>query len=298
MAVYLGAYGRLTLRRKTSNGIKESVVNSSDVNVGKKRFSFDFDTGFLISGDQVEITSTNNTTLNFVSSSGWSNGVKQSSGKWFIHVDELGGVRLYTTFGDALAGGTASAIALDAIATDIPIKIIVANASNRILGAITNYELNTNRETVDTTALSDQFRSQWSSLMSGSGRIDCHWDYKDSYGGGTYETANYLLQLVLRTEVGSEFSAQLFLKTGGYAPSYAAEDVDDQIYYEINGVLTASALAFTPDNIVTMAADFVTTGPIRLLAKTASDFRVLQESADGILLEQDVTASLLQEADG
>jgi hypothetical protein len=298
MAVYLGTYGRVTLKRKTSNGVKESVVNPSDVNVSRKRFSFDFDPGFLISGDQVEITSTNNATLAFVSTAGWSNGVKQSSGKWFIHVDELGGIRLYSTFGDALTGGSTNAIALDSIATDIPITVVVANAANRILGAITSYELNTSREMVDTTALSEQFRSQWSSLMSGSGRITCQWDYKDAYGGGNYETANYLLQLVLRTEVGSEFSAQMFLKTSGYNPNNTVTEADDQIYYQIDGVLTASALQFTPDSVVEMVADFVTTGPIRLLADVVTESKVLQENTDDILLEQDVTASLLQEAEG
>lgn len=298
MAVYLGTYGRVTLKRKTSNGVKESVVNPSDVNVSRKRFSFDFDPGFLISGDQVEITSTNNATLAFVSTAGWSNGVKQSSGKWFINVDELGGIRLYSTFGNALTGGSSNAIALDAIATDIPIKVVVANAKARILGAVTSYELNTNRETVDTTALSDQFRSQWSSLMSGSGRITCHWDYTDSYGGGEYETANYLLQLILRTEVGSEFNAQLFLKTNEYSPNGSSAELSDQLYYEIDAVITAAALQFTPDNVVSMEADFVTTGPIRLFADLIAESKVLQENTDDILLEQDATASLLQEAEG
>lgn len=298
MAVYLGTFGRITLQRKSSEGALESVINPSDVNTTRKRFSFDFDQGFLVTGDQIEITSTNGATLSWVSTAGWSNGTKQANGKWFVNVDELGGIRLYSTFANALNGGSANAIALDTIATDIPIRVVIANARRRILGAITSYELSTQREAVDITALADQFRSQYSSLMTGSGRISCQWDYKDCCGGGDYETAHYLLQLALRTEVGSEFGAQLFLKTDGYNPSGVAGQADDLIWYEIDGVITASAVQFSPGTIVEMTADFITTGPIRLKTKTIPDNKILQESGSDILLEQDATASLLQEADG
>jgi len=296
MAVYLGTFGRVTLKRKTTTGAKFSTVNPSDVNSARKRFSFDFDPGYLITGDQVEISSTNGAVLSFVDETGWSDGVKRSSGKWFVNIDELGGIRLYSTFANALLGGGTNAIALDDIATNIPIKVVVENASSRILGAITSYELNTSREMIDTTALSEQFRSQWSSLMSGSGRINCQWDYKDCCGDGNYETANYLLQLVLRTEVGSEFSAQLFLKVPGYNPSGDVLQLNDEIYYEIDGVLTASAVQFQPGTIVEMSAEFVTTGPIRLLSNTSQISKVLQENTDDIRLEQDATASLLQDS--
>lgn len=298
MAVYLGTFGRITLRRKSDQGALESVINASDVNPSRKRFSFDFDEGFLITGDQIEITSTNGATLDWIDETGWGGGAKQSNGKWFVNVDELGGIRLYSNFANAVNGGSANAIALDTIATNIPIRVVIANRGGRILGAITGYELSTQRESIDVTALSDQFRSQWSSLMSGSGRISCQWDYKDCCGGGEYETAQYLLQLANRTEVGSEFSAQLYLKTDQYNPSGVAGEADDQIWYEIDGVLTGSAVQFAPSTIVEMTAEFITTGPIRLRVKTVVGNKVLQENADDILLEQDATASLLQEADG
>jgi hypothetical protein len=295
MSVYLGTFGRIQLLRKSSEGFKYSVVNPSDVNTNRKRFSFDFDTGFLLTGDQVEITSTDGSVLAWVDETGWSNGVKQSSGKWYVNVDELGGIRLYSSFADALNGYTAPAIAMDAIAVDVPIRVQVANSVPRILGAITGYELNTARETIDITALSDQFRSRYSSLMSGSGRISCQWDYKDCCGGGAYEASNYLLQLVLRTEVGSEFDADLFLKVDGYNPSGVPEEASDTLFYRVSGVLTAAAVQFMPGAIVEMTAEFITTGKIQLLSNLTPLSRVLQESADDILLEQDAAASLLQE---
>lgn len=297
MAVYLGTYGRVTLRRKTDEGEKVSTVNPSDVNVNRRRFSFDFEPGFLISGDQIEITSTNGAVLGWVDETGWANSTKQTSGKWFINVDYIGGIRLYSTFSAALRGNTSEAIQLDALGAEVPIRVMVANAKSRILGSITSYELNTNRETIDVTALSEEFRSQYSSLMSGSGRIACQWGYLQNFGQGEHETANYLLQLILRTEVGSEFEAELFLKTSGYNPDRGRSDTSDQLYYKINGVLTNAVVAVQPTTIVEMTADFVTTGPIQLLAVTAPEFKLLQENGDRISLEQDASSYLLLETE-
>jgi hypothetical protein len=296
MAVYLGTFGRVELRRKSDQGALQSVVNSSDVNTARKRFSFDFDPGYLITGDQIEITSTNGAVLAWISTAGWGDGIKQSNGKWFVNVDDLGGIRLYSTFANAVNGGSANAIALDNIATDIPIRVDIANSRVRTLGAITNYELSTQREAIDITALSDMFRSQWSSLMSGSGRISCQWDYRDCCGNGEYETAQYLLQLAVRTEVGSEFTAQLYLKTPGYNPSGVEAQANDQIWYEVDGVITGSAVQFAPGTIVEMTADFITTGPIRLRVSDGSASKILQEDDDEIRLEQNAAASLLVEA--
>lgn len=297
MAVYLGTFGEVQLLRKSVEGAKFSVVNPSDVNVTRKRFSFDFETGFLITGDQVEITSTNGAVLDFVDETGWGDGIKQSNGKWFVHVDELGGIRLYSNFNDALSGAQGNAIPMDTLFGDIPIRVAVANALPRILGTITNYELNTSRETIDITAISDQFRSQWSSLMSGSGRISCQWDYRDRPGTSGYETPHYLMQLAIRTEVGSEFSARLYLKTDTYNPTGEITTRNDQIWYDIEGIITASAIQFTPGTIVEMTADFITTGPIRLLTQTTQSSKILQENEGDIRLEQNPTVSLLQEGE-
>jgi hypothetical protein len=291
MSTYLGAYGRVALRRKSSEGEKLSVVNASDINVSRRRFSFDFETGFLISGDQVEITSTDGSTLDFVGTDGWANNTKQTSGKWYVFVDDLGGIRLYNNFAASLDGELNAAITLDSIASDIPIRVKVENASTRLLGAVTSYEVNTNREAIDVTALSEEFRSQYSGLMSGSGTISCHWDYLDTVA----ETGNYLLQLILRTEVGSEFDAELFVKVNEYSPTGNQEELNDRIYYSISGIITNAAVAFQPGSIVEVTADFVTTGPIRLKVGLGQLNYLLQENGDRLELEQDSSSYLLLE---
>lgn len=295
MSVYLGTYGLVELRRASDVTQKTSVVNPGDVNTARRRFSFDFDTGFLTTGDQLEITSTDGSDLDFVDASGWLTGTVQSSGTWYIHVDELGGIKLYDTYDKSLAGVQSQAIALAAIASDIPITAKVVNAVPHILAECTFFELSTNREAVDTTALGDEFRSQYSSLISGSGSLRAYWEYLPQYANGsTTENAHYLLQLAVRTEIGSRFGAKLYLKNQGLGTSATA--VDDLIWYEIEAVISQAAVSFAPDNTVEVTADFVTTGPIRLLSKTATDNKVLQENSGDIRLEQDASSNLLREA--
>jgi hypothetical protein len=295
MSIYLGTCGRVALQRISLQGAKESIVDPGDVNASRKRFSFDFDPGMFITGDQLEIANTTGGILSFVSTSGWSDGVKKEGGKWFINVDELGGIRLYSTFGLALNGGEANAITLDPLGSSIPISVVVANNRHRVVGQLTSYELNTAVEAIDYTALGEQFRSQYSSLMSGSGRFTAVWDYIDTVGGGAWETSHYLLQLALRTEIGSEFRAQMFLKTTEQNPTGNVATSDDEIWYEITGVITQAAMQVAAASIVEVTADFVTTGPIQIRTQTVGIDAILQEDTGDIRLEQDAAARLLQE---
>lgn len=297
MSVYLGSFGRITLERTASVGALASVVNPSDVNVSRRRFSFDFDSGQLLTGDRIQIRRTDAGVLEFIAASAWLDNTQQSAGTWYIHVDDVGGIRLYDNFADALNGLTTTALELATTANDIPISVTVENSRDRILGQVLNYELNTSREVVDTTALSDEFRSQYASLMSGSGQITCLWDYLDEVGGGAYETSHYLLQLVLRTQIGSSFNAQLYLKSDNYTANPLANTVDDQIWYEISGVITNAAIQFDTNTAVQMTADFITTGPVLLKTKTIPDYDLLLSDDGRILLNQDTGATMLLETD-
>lgn len=286
MGIYLGNIGGIEITRKSFEGKKESLVNPSDVNVSRDRFSFDFDEGMLISGDLVEISTTDNSNLDFVAATGWSNNTVQTSGAWYVFIDELGGIRLYNNFDDSLEGSTAGLIPLAAINRDIPIRIEVQGRDRRLLASITDYELNTNRETVDITALSDQYRQQYSSLISGSGTLTAQWDYVDEAGR---EPVNYLMQLVLRTEIGSTFHAKFFIKstntdaTGG---SFSATQLNDALWWEFDALVTNAATSFAPGDIIVSRIDFAATGAIRLRAKTTGPRKLLQESGDPLLLEQ------------
>jgi hypothetical protein len=295
MGIYLGNVGNIELTRKSLEGSVESVVNPSDVNTERDRFSFDFDSSFLISGDLVELTTTDGTDLDFVDATGWDNSTVQSSGNWYVFVDELGGIKLYETFDESLEGGLTGLVPLTAIARDIPIRVRIRDRDSRLLAAVTEYELNTNREIVDITTLSDEHRQQYSSLISGSGRLTAHWDYTNVYDE---EPVHYLMQLVLRTEVGSAFRGKFFVKYGNTTPQagdFDATQINDALWWEFDALVTASAVSFAADQMITGTIDFVATGPIRLRAQTQQKRFLLQEDDGKIKLEKPANSHLLLE---
>ena len=286
MGIYLGNIGNVEITRRSTEDGLASIVNPSDVNASRNRFSFDFDEGCLISGDLVEITATDGTNLDFIAASGWSDATVQSSGNWFIFIDELGGIRLYNNFDDSLEGSAAGLVPLAAITRDIPISVEVQDRGGRLLACVTDYELNTNRETVDITALSDRYREQYSSLITGSGRITAQWDYVNEAG---QEPVHYLMQLVLRTEIGSGLHLKLYVKsaeTDASGGPFSATQLNDALWWEFDALITNSATSFAPGNIIVSTIDFVATGAIKLRARTTTASRLLQEAGDPILLEQ------------
>ena len=289
MTVYLGSFGEIKLKRVFDGGALSSQLDVGDVNVTEKRFSFDFEHGQLLTGDQIEITATDGTALDFV------NSYTQSSIKKFIHVDQLDGVRMYNTFAEAVTGGKANAVTLAAPGNSIPIKVVVQSTTPRVLAQVTSYEINTERETVDTTTLSDEFRSRVNTLISGSGRISAFWEYT---GNQEQEVPNYLFELAHRTSIGSNFVGRFYLKRAQYCPDGADPfRSEDQIWWQVEGIITNAAVQFSPDNTVEITADFITTGDLQLKMSTEFDDALLQEDSGDIRLDQDSGAKLLLQQD-
>lgn len=288
MTVYLGTHGQVELKRVFNGGELQSTIDVADVNATAKRFSFDFEHGQLVTGDQIEITSTDGSALDFIDS------YTDSSAKKFIFVDELDGIRLYNTFALAVAGGTANAVALATPGDAIPIKVKVETVSAKLLAQVNNFEINTERETVDTTVLSDEFRTRVNTLISGSGRISAFWEYT---GDTANELPMYLFELAHRTKVGSNFSGQFYIKKSGYNPSGLVERNDDEIWWNVEGIITAAAIQFSPDSTVQITADFITTGEIQLRMKLETPDALLQEDSGDIRLDQDGDAKLLLQQD-
>jgi hypothetical protein len=269
MSIYLGYTGSVELTRSSIDESFTSVVNPSDVSAARDCFSFDFAQGMLLTGDQLEITATDNGALDFVT------GRTYSSGKWYINVDQVGGIRLYSSFSNAVAGGSTGRVDLSAPTRNIPIRIQVANSIGRLMAKVTNYELNTSRDAVDVTEIGDEFKRQYGTLISGSGSIQCFFDYTNtSYTGALTdpELAVYMHQLIIRQQLGSEFKAKLYLVTRG-----TGADVDDEVWYEFNALITNVAMAFDPAEPVRSTIQFVTTGEIKLLVKTVSNYLVQED---------------------
>jgi hypothetical protein len=288
MAVLLGEIGKVELRRTSADEPITGTVKQSDVNPSKDRFSFDYPTGLLITGDQAEIKTTDSSLLSFVAASGWPTAQVYRDGIFYLYVDEIGAIRLYSTFDEAIAGETTGRIDLVDPGRDVPISVQVRNSNERMLGQVRSYELNTERDVIDATALSDEFKRSYSGLISGSGRLVCFFDYErrsdDSSLQSGVEMPIYLNQLILRTRTGSELWAKLTLVGRGRKPGGTVDDFDDEVWYEFTGRITNVGMSFIPDEPIEATVDFVTTGEIKLRTRYTTNY-LLQEQGDRIRLE-------------
>jgi hypothetical protein len=291
MTVFLGSSGYVQLRRSTPPRIFTSLVDPGDVNAAKNRFSFDFPSGMLLTGDRLKIKSTTGVVLAFIAASGWSGGSQLADGQWYINVDELGGIRLYDTFSNSLNGTATGRVSLAAITSSIPISVQSVEGQYQILGLVKSYELNNDREVVDVTSLSDEFRQKESSLISGNGQISCEFHYQESAATGITgpsEVTSYLHQLLLRQKLGAEFDARLFIVAEGKN----FDSPTDSLWFEFKGVITSAAISLGTGQITLSNFGFVTTGEIEMKVGKGSLGYVLQEDASRLLLEQDATAKL------
>ena len=281
MTVYLGTYGTIELQRQSATPFFQLELKRNDIDITKKRFGFNkLQHGDLVTGDKIKITAD--------SSLGLISGSTEKSTEKYIHVDTVDGIRLYDTFAKAVNGTQADAETLTKPSTDLSVKVEILNDA-RIVAQVKSFELNTERETVDTTTLSDDFRNRISTLISGSGRISAFWEYT---GDTAREVPNYILQLVLRTKVGSNFKGRFFLKVDDYNPSGVSARANDLVFYDLEGMLTSAAVQFTPSNAVEIAADFVTTGAIQLRMVTEPPVKLLNEDGTSLLLKPGDTAKL------
>jgi len=280
MTVYLGNAGNIELTRDSGDTIA-GTIRVADVNAVLNMFSFDFSFGAFVTGDFVEFSST--TTLSFVS------GYAYTKGNWFVNVDQLGGLRLYNTYSDAIAGTSNNRVALAVPGADIAVSCRILNSVPRILANIIRFELSTDREAVDTSSLGDEFRNQYSTLITGSGSINCQFDYATA---GETEIAVYLHNLLLRQQFGSDFKANLYILTEGQAQGINA--ANDSVWYEIQGVMTNAAIQCTAGDIIESRFEFITTGEIKLRVQTTTWGDLLLNAANDRLVLSTADADILE----
>ena len=280
MSIYLGNAGNIELTRDSGDVIA-GTITAANVVATKGMFSFDFSSGAFVTGDFVEFKST--TTLSFIS--GWA----YPKGNFFVNVDQIGGLRLYNTYSDAVAGTSNNRIALATPGANIAVSCTILNSVPRILGQIVKFELSTDREAADTTGLGDEFRNQYSTLITGSGSIECIFDYAIA---GQVEVAVYLHNLLLRQQFGSDFKANLYILSEGQAQG--ANAANDSVWYEISGVMTQAAISCVAGDIIGSTFTFVTTGEIKLRVQTSTFSDLLLNSAGDRMVLSTADADVLE----
>ena len=284
MSIYFGSTGFIELKRDALNSVLGTSLDPADVNTAKKRFSVDNVSGSLITGDQVEIETVDGSNLELLSGHDFPDLRK------YIHIDDMGGIRLYNTFASALAGETTDALTLTTPSSTKNILIRPRNTRFRPLAKITEFEITPSRDTVDVTNLGQEFRQQYENgLISGQGTIQTIWQHRnfqnDTPGYASPEFPVYLSQLLVRMQQGADFEGRFYIYND---PSQTTNSV----WYQSMCVVTNVAVNVPASGLIEARIEFVTNGEIRLhngvppsfLLLESSD-KILQEDGDGILLE-------------
>lgn len=292
--IYLGTSGQILLERASSGPPVFASLRISDVNTSLRRWSADFPIGTFITGDRVQIKRTDGSNLELV------NGHNFPDGNWYFHVDALGGIALYDTYAAAINNATSEAKQLVTPSSSQPIQLKIASKKKSIVGNITNYSLTTVRETIDITALGEEFRRQYDAgLMSGQGTMTCLWNYKDvktlDGSGLTSEPAHYFSQLILRLKMGAKFNGEFYIVNSDsvYGANGADESSKTNLWWDASCVVTNVGMQFSPSEPIISQIEFVTTGPVTMRMGALPSY-LLQESGDRILQEDGSSGILLE----
>ena len=176
MTYFLGNVGNVRLRRNSEN-ILNVVVKDADTITSLNRIGIEGAIDNLLTGDKVTISTEDARGIAFFPVNSWvdGEGVSHRSFSQFINVNAAGGVRFFPTFQAAVNNVRAQEYTIQSFGGGpLPLQIQVRDISANVLGDVTSYEFNTDREALETTALSDKFKRMYSAgLISGSGKIDC-----------------------------------------------------------------------------------------------------------------------------
>lgn len=288
MTYFLGHYGKVKLQRKSVESFGSRIL-PADINVLLNRFSFIDSLENILTGDQITITTADARGLDFLPAASWPDGTTQNNIRAFVNINAMGGIRFFENFTDAINNNRANEYQLEEFSGGaLTISIQIRGSGERLLGDVTGFTFNTDREALETTTMSDKFKRMYSAgLISGSGSIDCFFNTENS---GQTENSLLMLQLINRTDIGSEFKCFLQLTEDEAYPE--AQD----IYYEFDAAITRAGVEVRADQIISCVFDFVTTGEIRLLIGEPAGY-LLKESTDRIEIESSLDFLLTELTD-
>ena len=287
MTVYLGDSGGIELQRASGSGLNITLLDG-DVNVNKRRFSPEEDIqGTFVTGDMVDIATRDGSNLVLI------DGHNFDDWRGYVYVDEIGGIRLYDKYQDAVEGSINKALPLVASTQRQDLRMETRGDSYTPLGQITSYEFTTERETVNTTHLGSQFVQQYEAgLISGQGTIECFWSHKANLCDldtdcNEVEFPAYLAQLCIRLNQGADFFGRFFV--------YRGMPRENSVWYESECVVTSASIEVSPDQIITTTIQFVTTNQFKLLTGKPPSYLLMEDGFSYVLKEDGVSRLILAE---
>jgi hypothetical protein len=293
MSVFLGTSGYVEIQRNSNDQALVTSLDPNDINIIRRRFSVDFARGSLITGDKVTIATTDKSPLQLV------NGHQDPSGNYFpdwrgyVHIDDVGGIRLYNEFGPSLTGEITNSLQLIKPSSSVQISIQSRDDDYNRLARIMQYELTTSRDQINLDVLGDEFRSFYDAgIISGQGALECFWEHRQDLGednnqaGLPPEFSSYLARLIVRLKQGAGFRSRFFIY---------AESGKPAVWYEADCIVTNVGLNVEPEQVVKTQIQFATTGAVEL-HQGLPDAYLLQEDSSRIL-QEDGSPILLEEFD-
>ena len=273
MTVFAGHYGSIELKRLGGSFKLDLEIRAQDISSGRKRFAFstkegnDIPWSTITTGDRVRIATTDNRGLPFRFFTNAANsqyiddpGASVGPLEFFANVDTMGAIRMYRTFADAIANPNARylAVPLSKTAGDAPwpVTVTLLPGAYNTLGKVEGFTISTDRESIDITSLGDRYRGMSASAISGSGTVDCLFEFKNVTGE---EIPAALADLIQKVEIGSQFEGKFYLLAPSSSPPRGYTAIESA-YYQVRAMITKSALTVQSDAIVDCSFDFVTTG--------------------------------------
>jgi len=268
---FTGQDGCVKIKRRTSDSFTTEVLED-DLDLSLNRFGFDRSELNMITGDRVDIETQDPRGVAWLPVEAF-----------YAHVSADGALRAFPTYEAAINNDRALEYVLTPFTGGpITVTIRVRDTSFEPLASVVNFTFDTDRATLDATVLGDAFTVPLGQgLISGSGTIDCLFDYRRKINCGPNsgvvgELPVLLLQTIYRLDIGSEFDALLQL-----APE---TDRSEQVFYEVQAVATRTGVVVNREGLIQCSLNFVSTGPFRLVIGEPSGY-ILQESDDRIQQE-------------
>ncbi len=285
MTVYLGDSGGIELKR-TAGHAAEMTLLDGDVSVEKRRFSPQQDfLGTFITGDQVDIETKDGSNLHLIA------GHDFPDWRGFVFIDALGGLRLFDSFKEAVAGQRDQAVELVDWPDRQNLTMRTRGDTFTSLAKITSYDFTTERETVNTTILGSQFVQQYEAgLIQGQGTIDCFWEHQyqlcdpDVCDGGV-EFSSYLAQLCIRLTQGADFFGRFFVYRDG-------DPGINSVWYEAECIVTSASISVGAGEAITSTIQFVTTGQFKLLTGIPPAY-LMEEDGISLILQEDGVSRII-----
>jgi hypothetical protein len=279
-------------------------IEPSDVETSSNRFTFEDTRLTLVTGDRVwirRIDANGDPTglLDFVDKSGWGDGLQHPDGQWYVHADAVGGIRLFRQWRDAINNDKPQGVQLQIPAAGFRVSYEIVKGDEECLAQTIGWTLNTDRDVADFTSLGDSFKQRMSTLVSGSGDLDCFFEYENRFCDNKEDKlpSSYMHNLALRQEVGANFIGVFLMKQSKAQPLNELLDPSQakaELFYYCECVITGVATELVANEPIHSKITFVTTGPIQLLFNFPSDYllqeqppndRIETESGFGVLLE-------------